>query len=40
MLYDVPEFGKNIEDYLKEKGEKVQKLRIFMKDLDDNYLID
>ena len=38
---DMPEYGAKIEDYLaKERGEKVQKLTISAKDLEDNYLVD
>jgi transcription elongation factor Elf1 len=37
---DMPEYGKKIEDYLKEKGERVQKLQVTPRDLEDNYLVD
>jgi DNL zinc finger len=37
---DMPEYGKKIEEYLKSKGENIQKLSITAKDLEDNYLID
>lgn len=37
---DMAEYGKKIEDYLKDKGETVQKLSITTQDLEDNYIVD
>ncbi len=38
---DFPDkFGTKIEDYLLSKGEKVQKLTVSPRDLEDNYLVD
>lgn len=37
---DMAQYGKKIEDYLREKGENIQKLTITAKDLEDNYLVD
>lgn len=37
---DMAQYGKKIEDFLRDKGENIQKLSITEKDLEDNYLID
>ena len=37
---DMAQYGKKIEDYLAQHGEKVQKLSITPEDLEENYLID
>jgi len=37
---DMGEYGRKIEQYLEQKGEKVQHMTITAKDLIDNYLVD
>jgi len=37
---DMKQYGKKIEDYLREKGENIQKLSITPQDLENNYLVD
>jgi transcription elongation factor Elf1 len=39
-LLDLPEYGKRIEEYLERNGEKVQRITLSNKDLDENYLVD
>ena len=34
------EYGRKIEEYLESKGERVQRLSVSEKDLEDNYLVD
>lgn len=37
---DMPEYGKKIEDYLRGRGEAIQRISVTAEDLEDNYLID
>jgi len=37
---DMAQYGKKIEDFLREKGESVQRISINEKDLEENYLVD
>jgi transcription elongation factor Elf1 len=37
---DMGEYGRKIEQYLEQKGEKVQHMTITAKDLENNYLVD
>jgi len=37
---DMKQYGKKIEDYLREKGENIQKMSITPQDLENNYLVD
>jgi hypothetical protein len=39
-LLDLPAYGARMAEYLEQKGEKVQRLSLTSKDLEDNYLID
>jgi len=34
------EYGRKIEEYLESKGERVQRMSVSEKDLEDNYLVD
>ena len=34
------DYGARIEDFLKTKGERVQKLSVSLQELEDNYLVD
>jgi hypothetical protein len=37
---DMKQYGKKIEDYLRGKGENIQKMSITPQDLENNYLVD
>lgn len=37
---DMKEYGQKIEEYLQQKGERVVKMEITAKDLEENYLVD
>jgi hypothetical protein len=37
---DMAEYGKKMEDYLRGRGEAIQRISVTAKDLEDNYLID
>lgn len=37
---DMPIFGRNIEEYFQNIGEKIQKLQITTKELEDHMIID
>ena len=37
---DMAQYGKKIEDFLRDKGESVQKISITEQDLEENYLVD
>jgi len=37
---DMAQYGKKIEDFLRDKGESVQKISVTEQDLEENYLVD
>ena len=37
---DMPEYGKKIEEYLRGRGEAIQRISVTPEDLENNYLID